>query len=410
MKSFPHEEWRATQIIGLTEKAKLAEPEWQLILQQPGLDFECPCGLPVHSYQGADRWWNVRARKNEQGVHHEKCPVVSGEFALAAIRTENVVYRDSLFLGSVLGSSVGRVRRAAEQGCEAWQGDFCHLVNRALATASLVTLGHLNRSSAGDTGPIRNPSFKQIFAGIADFLDEPRMVDGSSPVEAARRVGMKIYWGLSSELIVHRIHGMRYNPSDETVVLRDMWSPSGPVHPWPRLKIPFATACQLRGKVWAHNRVITPPYLVMTSVDAADVILQMVIIPVAGLHAGHLLTKESDPEGIFVNRIEDSGFSVGLVKLAVQVDMCALGPLWRLSGLPSGCLAVRPDLVCIGRRGSAIFQLAGSRDRYYVDGVNRSLGELRKTMRNSQILIRSVSLDELKKSEPQFLDDIAALV
>ena len=402
---------RRVQTIYLTDKAKLAEPEWQLLLSEPGLEFECPCGLRVESYlEPHKRGRNVRARRGEHELHDEQCPVVGGEFALEAIGTGQVVYTDSLFLESSPRGTARPVRRAGDLGGDCWYGDFGHLMNQGFGSASLTALAEVNRYSIRVAGPIRRPTTRDISRWIADFLNSPRMKDGVSPTESARRVGARIYWGVCSKLLVHRLHAMRYNPSDETLRLEEAWTPEGPVTTPSAMRVGYTIASNLRGKVWEYNRLIPPPYLVFAAVNAHGDVLQLLIIPICGgQNDKGWFSKESNAEDKFIRRILGSAAPVGLAKLGVQVDLGLLGPLWPHRLKANGHLPCRPDLIVLGRRGTAIYQVEGSQDRFYQAGVRRSLVALREFLRDPKILIRGVTLREAESGEPRFLAEIASI-
>ncbi len=408
---------RQIQTVYLTDKAKLAEAHWQALLRAPGLEFLCPCGLPVTPYfEPRHKGHNVRARPGEADLHarpdwqSQGCPVVHGEFALEAIKNGTLLYTDSIFLAPNAPRSTPTLRRNEATMGEFWYADFGHLMNQAFAHASLCALAKANRHYLERQQAIRNPTAKEIAEGIATFLGTSQMHDGTSPVDAARRVGATIVWGLCHRLLVERLHAMRYNPRDEILLLHEAWNVEGRLRVVPPVRIGYDVAVRLRGKVWEHNRLICPPYFVFASVDAAGRALQLLIIPICQLRDDQgLFSKESAAEDEFLFPIRQHAPSVGLVKLGVQADLHLLGNLWphRLTAI--GHLPCRPDAVVLGRRGTAIYQLAGSEDPFYRARVHRSLVALQDFLRNPNILVRAVTLAELRSGNPKFMHEIAAI-
>lgn len=408
---------RRIQTICLSDKAKLGETHWQALLSEPGIEFQCPCGLPVEPYfEPRHKCLNVRARRGELEQHAKPdaegsgCPVVHGDLALEAVKRGNVLYTDSVFLApGATGTTRSALRGAAASG-EFWYGDFGHLMNQGFTYASLQGLADANRLNTGRELPIRNPTADAVAGHIARFLGNSQMSDGASPVDAARRVGSSILWGVCSRRIIERLHAMRYNPKNEVLFLERAWNSEGRITDAPPIKVGYNVAVRVKGKVWEHNRIIPPPYLVFASIDADNRARQLVIVPICELGDDQgLFSKESGAEGEFVSRIREIRPSVGIIKLAVQGDLHVLGGLWRHRLNATGQLPCRPDVIVLGRRGTAIFQLEGSRDPHYRAGVRRTIADLQTFLRDPRILIRTVTLDDLRSGEPRFLGDIAAI-
>jgi hypothetical protein len=399
---------RRVTTIDLTEKAKLAEPAWQRLLREPGLEFFCPCALRVEPFRDPHgRGHNVKARWGEERLHAEDCPVVHGEMGLQAIEHGEVIYTAGMFQPRSAGWLATQLSNGSSKDGRFWYGDFAHFMNRTFAEASLSAFETVNRNH---TGPLVNPGHESVSSRIAESLHEPLLTDGTSPVEAARRAGVTINWGVCGDLLVHRLHGMRYHATDEWLQVGDLWGPMGRVTAPPRFRIPLLVARDCRGKVWQHDRIIQPPYLFFLTADTENVVQQLSIIPVAQ-HGRNVPwhSKESDPEGEMIRRVRSEVPSVGLVKLAVRTDMSLLNRFWphRMDHL--GRLPGRPDLIALGRHGTTIYQLEGSRDRIYREGVQRSLRELRDFLQDPRVLIRAITLGELRSGAPRFIEELKSI-
>lgn len=386
----------------------MAEPEWQRLLRNPAFEFVCPCGLRVEPFRDPHgRGHNVRARRGEEGLHTDTCPVVHGELGLRAVEGGQVIYSEGMFGPRGSRGLVKPPTTAGAGDTSVWYGDFTHLMNRTLAETSLSLMAALNRNS---TGPLRNPSHEELSRAIGEALHEPLLIDEISPVEAAQRAGVGIYWGISRDPLVHRIHAMRYQTQDDYFEGRDVWNPKGKIQTRIRFRIGLPVAKDVRGKVWQYDRIIQPPYLFFLTATSDGMTQQITIVPLAEHGYGvPWLSKESDPEGEMLRQVRSAIPSVGLIKSAVHADMSLLGPLWPHRLDRNGRLPCRPDLIVLGRRGTAIFQLEGAKDRLYRQGVQRTLHELRDFLDTPSLLIRSVTLDELRSAAPAYLSEIRAL-
>lgn len=400
--------------IDLTAKAQIAEPCWQLILREARTNNiipYCPCGLPLEIFHDKhNRGENVRARFAQLELHKKTCPVVHGPCPFERLHEGNVIFTDALFFPNGARYCAAPQHSASRAG-SAYYGDLTCMVNQGFMVSTLCAIVEANKqANKGDA--FKMPSCRSQSRHFSKYMLQNLMSDGTSPVNAAARNGLTLYWGVTDQPIVNRFHANRHLLKDDTLVLERCWGANGRQNPSPVFTVPSAVALAAGGKVYEFDRLIQGPYFIACAVDNQTMhVQQITVIPLAYLpqEDAPWISKESGREGDLISRVDRLNLPVGMVKPGVSCDLGLLGKLWPYKVDSDGFLPCRPDLLVIGRNGAAIYQLMGSSNWDYRTNVFNTVKIMRRFFNDRNVIVRAIDLKELESGLPTFENEITSI-
>lgn len=349
-----------------------------------------------------ERGHNFRCGQNERPRHAPDCFVNFPGGIFDQAPPKGVCYTANIF--AQVAPHVPSAPRpfTGNVGSGVWYGNLTHLINACLMEASISAFRNWNRGLGHSDHGIAAPPLDEIFSALGERLRSPLLVGGESPALAARRLGLRIFFGTTRTLLVEDLREQGLHGRSIDLSLDDAWDSDGRLAGGSRFHISPTVGSAAAGKTMAYGNVIPPPYLVVGAATRSGDVVRLIVVPIAPC-ANLLLTAESAVEQWFLALVVELGAAI--IKPCINTDLRELGAqLWPFRTNQHGFLPHRPDALVYFRGRVWIVEVAGSIAANYNQIVDARLARIRDLVgpETGELKLRKVPLADVYASQPLF--------